>query len=171
MRLGGAGGDLSTFYAVVSAACFTLVGLWWNVLERRPELTATPDRRRAAGSVHLSFFLPAVMGLFAQVDPSNPLVWRTTFGAAALVGGTATARGALMDRRIHVPSSFRRTRWVVVVLYLVIAALGSFPRLAGSLGLTGLQGAAAALVLLIAFAHGLAWLFLIGGTTEGDRPD
>ena len=27
--------DLSTFYALMSATCFTLVGLWWTVIERR----------------------------------------------------------------------------------------------------------------------------------------
>ncbi len=26
--------DVSTFYALFSATCFTLVGLWWTVVER-----------------------------------------------------------------------------------------------------------------------------------------
>ena len=25
--------DISTFYALFSATCFTLLGLWWNVLQ------------------------------------------------------------------------------------------------------------------------------------------
>ena len=41
--------DLSTFYALMSATCFTLVGLWWTVIERRPEWREEPRLRRLAG--------------------------------------------------------------------------------------------------------------------------
>lgn len=37
--------DLSTFHAVVSATCFTLVGLWWSALDRRRELLAGDETR------------------------------------------------------------------------------------------------------------------------------
>ena len=45
--------DLSSFYAFLSATCFTLVGLWWNVLERRPQLLSNArgaQARRAAST-------------------------------------------------------------------------------------------------------------------------
>lgn len=32
--------DISTFYALFSATCFTLLGLWWNVIQNNPEWTA-----------------------------------------------------------------------------------------------------------------------------------
>ena len=50
--------DLSTFYAVVAGTCFTLVGLWWNVVERRPDWLADPHLRRLVGGVYVSFLLP-----------------------------------------------------------------------------------------------------------------
>ena len=57
--------DIS-FYALFSATCFTLLGLWWNVLQLNTAWVSV-DERRAVGGVYLTFLLPALMGLFAQV--------------------------------------------------------------------------------------------------------
>jgi hypothetical protein len=156
--------DLSTFYAVVSATCFTLVGLWWSAVDRRRELLRSPMTRRLVGGVYLTFLLPGVMGLFAQVDPGRPGVWRTTFGLASLIGAWSTVRLVRADRGLHgVRGPFRRHRWVVGVLFLFILALGVAPELAGVVGLSGLQAAALAVSCLVVLAHGLAWELL---TTE-----
>lgn len=152
--------DLSTFYAVVSATCFTLVGLWWTALERRRELLATDETRRMVGGVYVTFLLPGVMGLFAQVDPGRPGVWRTTFGLVALIGAWSTFRLIRADRHPGVRGPFRRHRWLVAVLYVVIVVLGAAPEVAGGVGLTGLQAAALAVVCLVVLAHGLAWELL-----------
>ena len=82
--------DLSTFYAVVSATCFTLVGLWWSAVDRRRDLLDSPEARRLVGGVYLTFLLPGVMGLFAQVAPAITGLWRTTFGLVALIGAWST---------------------------------------------------------------------------------
>ncbi len=153
--------ELTTFYAIVSGTSFTLVGLWWNVLGRRAELTATPEARRLAGAVYLSFLLPALMGMFAQVDPANPTVWRSTFALVATFGAWSTTGLLQLDRSVAHPGPFRRFRWLVVVLYALIIALGIFPHLPSGLGLSGLQAAAIALILLIVLAHGLAWEFMV----------
>ena len=29
--------DISTFYALFSATCFTLLGLWWSVVQRHED--------------------------------------------------------------------------------------------------------------------------------------
>ena len=65
--------DLTTFYALMSVTCFTLVGLWWTVVERHREWRTDPRRRRVAGGIYLSFLLPALMSMFAQINPANPL--------------------------------------------------------------------------------------------------
>ncbi len=158
--------DLSTFYAVVSATCFTLVGLWWSALDRRRELLDSPETRRLVGGVYLTFLLPGVMGLFAQVDPGKPGLWRATFGLVALLGAWSTFRLIRADSRPGVRGPFRRHRWLVGVLYLVIVVLGVAPELAASVGLTGLQAAALTVVCLVVLAHGLAWELL---TTTDDR--
>ena len=152
--------DLSSFYAFLSASCFTLVGLWWNVLERRPQLLSTPEVRKLAGGIYLSFLLPALMGLFAQVAPDRPFMWRTTFGLVSVVGIVSTWRLIQFDGRVPHPGPFRRHRWVVVVLYTAILVLGLVPSLAGSIGLTPIQLAAIALICLVVIAHGLTWEFL-----------
>jgi hypothetical protein len=156
--------ELSTFYAVVSATCFTLVGLWWSAVDRRRELLRSPTTRRLVGGVYLTFLLPGVMGLFAQVDPGRPGVWRTTFGVVALVGAWSTVRLVRADRRPGARGPFQRHRWLVALLFLVILALGVAPELAAPAGLSGLQAAAIAISCLVVLAHGLAWELL---TTTG----
>ena len=154
--------DLSTFYAVVSATCFTLVGLWWSALDRRRDLLVADETRRLVGGVYLTFLLPGVMGLFAQVDPGEPWLWRSTFGFVALVGAWSTLRLIRAEREtaLGVRGPFRRHRWLVVVLYGVIVVLGVAPEVAGAVGLSGLQAAALALVCIVVLAHGLAWELL-----------
>ena len=162
--------DLSTFYAVVSATCFTLVGLWWSAVDRRRELLRSPTTRRLVGGVYLTFLLPGIMGLFAQVDPGKPGLWRSTFGLVALLGAWSTFRLIQADQHPGMRGPFRRHRWLVGVLYLVIIVLGVAPELAATVGLTGLQAAALAVVCLVVLAHGLAWELLT--TTDDDRvPD
>ena len=63
--------DVSTFYALFSATCFTLTGLWWGVVEKHRHWLRDPGMRRRVGSVYLAFLLPALMGLFAQIGGSE----------------------------------------------------------------------------------------------------
>ena len=51
--------DVSTFYALFSATCFTLTGLWWSVVEKHRHWLRDPGMRRRVGSVYLAFLLPA----------------------------------------------------------------------------------------------------------------
>jgi hypothetical protein len=167
--------DLSTFYAVVSATCFTLVGLWWAAVDRRRELLVDPGSRRLVGGVYLTFLLPGVMGLFAQVDPVRSAVWRTTFGFIAVVGASSTLRLIRADRGPGVRGPFRRHRWLIVVLYGAIVVLGVAPEVTQPVGLTGLQSAALAVVCLVVLAHGLAWELLtttdVPEDAREDRPE
>ena len=78
--------DLSTFYALMSVTCFTLVGLWWTAIEKHDEWRTDPRLRRLAGGTYLSFLLPGVMSMMSQVNPDNPLMWRISFGVTSIVG-------------------------------------------------------------------------------------
>ncbi len=158
--------DLSTFYAVVAGTCFTLVGLWWNVVERRPDWLADPHLRRLVGGVYVSFLLPALMSLFAQIDPSEPLIWRTTFVAASAVGAYSTLRLIGVDRQVSTPGPIRRHRWLVAMVYGLVAVLGVVPELAELVGMTAPRAAAFLLVLLVVLAHALTWEFM----TQTRRP-
>lgn len=152
--------DLSAFYSLMSVTCFTLVGLWWTVIQRHPEWKTDPTRRRLSGGVYLSFLLPGLMSTFAQVDAANPFIWRSSFTAAAIVGLVNTARLLGADRS-PTRGPFRRFRWVVAVLYAAIVVLALVPGVASVIGGTPLQSAAVALILLVVLAHGLAWEFMM----------
>lgn len=159
--------ELTTFYALVSGTCFALVGLWWNVIERHPEWRMSEQTRRHTGGIYLSFLLPALMGLFAQVDPSNPLIWRTSFVVAAAVGCYSTTALIRIDRDRTGTGPFGRHRWVVVVLYALVLVLGLAPELAVVVGLSPLQAEALLLVFLVVIAHGLTWEFMMQGEPAG----
>ena len=78
--------NVSTFYAVFAATCFTLVGLWWGVTLRDTRWVGDPVRRRAVevGSLW-PFCSPALMGLFAQVGGvEDPLVWRNQLAGVSV---------------------------------------------------------------------------------------
>ncbi len=152
--------DLGTFYALMSVTCFTLVGLWWTVVERHPAWRSDQRLRRMAGGTYLSFLLPGVMSMFAQVNPASPLMWRVSFGLTAIVGLVSSVRMFSLDASGNV-GPFRRFRWLAPVLYATIVVLGIAPELAGRLGATPLQVASVLLILLVLLAHGLTWEFMM----------
>ena len=160
--------DLAAFYSLMAITCFTLVGLWWTVVERHPEWKSDVHGRKLAGGVYLSFLLPGLMSTFAQVDAGNPLVWRSSFTVAAVVGLANTWPLLKLDRSAA-RGPFRRFRWLVCVIYAVIVVVALFPGLAQVIGGTPLQSAAIALILLIVLAHGLAWEFMM--EPEGAKVD
>ena len=153
--------DVSTFYALFSATCFTLVGLWWNVVQRHEAWLRLPAMRRDAGGVYLSFLLPALMGLFAQVGgTTDPGIWRATFVVVAAVGCWSTLHLLTRSRRESRGGSLVRPRAAAAVLYALIAVLGVAPVLAEPFGVTPLQAEAMLLVLLVTLAHWLVWEFM-----------
>lgn len=152
--------DLSTFYALMSVTCFTLVGLWWTAIEKHDEWRTDPRLRRLAGGTYLSFLLPGVMSMMSQVNPDNPLMWRISFGLTSIVGLVSSISLVTVDSARHV-GPFRRFRWLAPVLYAVIVVLGLAPELARFVGAAPLQVASVLLMLLILLAHGLAWEFLM----------
>ncbi|GAA4293294.1 hypothetical protein GCM10023086_04030 [Streptomyces venetus] len=152
--------DIATFYALFSATCFTLVGLWWNVVQSHDEWMRDPAQRRVVGGVYLSFLLPAVMGLFGQVGGAEqPRIWRAAFVFLALIGCACTLR--LLART-------RGDGFVVwqqagaTLLYAVIAVVGAFPGLADHVGLRPIQAEALLLIALVVLGHALVWRFMAG---------
>ncbi|HNV40407.1 MAG TPA: hypothetical protein PLI84_03915 [Ornithinibacter sp.] len=159
--------DVSTFYALFSATCFTLVGLWWTVVERNRPWLRDPATRRRVGAIYLSFLLPALMGLFAQVGGTEvPLFWRASFVVIAAVGALGTVRLLRAGRNDPDAGIFARLWWASAVLYAVIAVVGVAPELAGTVGLTPLQAEATMLILLVAIAHAVAWEFMTRHVTD-----
>jgi hypothetical protein len=155
------GMDIATFYALFSATCFTLLGLWWNVVQNNPEWTAVVEERQAVGGVYLTFLLPAMMGLFAQVGGADtPTIWRFSFVAVAVVGFVSTTR--LLRVLRHEQDQQPRGKYAAALLiYLLIALTGSWPEIAQPLGVTPIQAEALLLILLVLVGHGLVWDFMV----------
>src|SRR5512135_1602598 len=112
--------NVSAFYALVAATCFTLTGLWWTVVKSRPEWLKDKALRSMAGGVYLSFLLPAVMSLLAQVGGDSKLIWRIIFVVAAILGIFFTGRLIIKTRHTGKPGFFRRNWWISVLAYTVI---------------------------------------------------
>lgn len=164
--------DVSTFYALFSATCFTLLGLWWSVVQRHEEWLRHPDQRAVVGGVYLSFLLPALMGLFAQVGGTEtPLIWRISFVGIAIVGGVSTLRLLRRTRSRPGPHGpLMRHQWFVVVIYALVAVIGAAPELASPLQVTPIQAEAVLLILLVLIAHGLVWEFMVSAAGEDESP-
>ena len=164
--------DVSTFYALFSATCFTLLGLWWSVVQRHEEWLRNPDQRAVVGGVYLSFLLPALMGLFAQVGGTE-----TPVDLAGELRGDRRRRRRVDDaaaaplaQRTAPQGPLMRHQWVVVVVYALVAVIGAVPELATPLQVTPIQAEAVLLILLVLIAHGLVWEFMVSAADEDESP-
>jgi hypothetical protein len=63
--------SLDSFYAIVPGTCFALVGLWWGVVQFNKGWLKHDKTRALAGGIYLSFLIPGVMSLIAQVSGEN----------------------------------------------------------------------------------------------------
>lgn len=161
--------DVSTFYALFSATCFTLVGLWWNVVRGHPEWLSDPQLRHVVGGIYISFLLPALMGLFAQVGGmETPEIWRASFVVLAVIGCVSILR--LTGRTRPDGSSLFLTlaQAGAALCYALIAVVGARPELADIVSLKPIQAEAVLLILLVVLGHGLVWRFMAGEGRPAD---
>ena len=112
--------ETSTFYGILAATCFTLVGLWWSVVKSKPEWLANETTKRLAGGVYASFLIPGLMSLGAQIGgTTTPVLWQAVFIIAAAAGMTFSSRLISLTRTanpkgalVEIAGSFQRSmRW------------------------------------------------------------
>lgn len=153
--------EISTFYAVTSATCFTLVGLWWSVVKSKPEWFKDEVTRRLAGGVYVSFLIPGLMSMGAQIGgTSQPLIWQVIFLIAGVVGLYYSVRLRQQTRIAETYGPFSKNRWAIPALYGIILLFALFPGLARLLGFQPLQMEGLLVTILILIAHMLAWEFM-----------
>lgn len=160
---------LTAFYQTAAQLCFTLLGLWWLVLQTKyGEWIGDRSRRRQATSISFYFLLPGAMSLIALLGANIPLLWRTTFAIACGLGALAT--NPLWNRR-RVQGAVTRlgvedwiaviARWVGVALFVAIFIISVAPQLATTLVFVPLFASGVGLSLLVVLGVSLAWLFFI----------
>lgn len=152
--------DISTFYAVTAATCFTLVGLWWSVVKDHREWLADEATKRMAGGVYASFLIPALMSMGAQVGGEGTIIWNLVFIVAGVAGIRYTTQLIKKTKSAAANGPFSKNRWLLPLLYGIVIIFAIFPDLAGIVGLKALQVEGLLLCILILIAHMLAWEFM-----------
>jgi hypothetical protein len=157
--------DIQTFYAFTAGICFTLVGLWWNVVQSKKEWLKDEAMRELASGVYLSFLIPGLMSMVAQVGIDSPLLWRLSFVIASGLGIFYTNRISAKTRNALPNGKFHSNRWGVNLLYGLILAFALLPDVSGLIGLKPLTIEGLLIIGLLLIGHGLTWEFLVENST------
>ena len=158
---------MDAFYQTVAGFCFTLLGLWWAVVQfRHAEWMNDLSQRRAAYSVHLSFLVPGIMSLGAMIAGEVKILWRLVFIVSCAFGILAmlflAGRASPGEGKRQGGFFIRQGRWVTIGLYALIAVVAAWPSLVGVFGssLKPLQVEGLLLTLLVFVGVSVAWDFL-----------
>ena len=156
--------ETGSFYAAVGSIGFTLLGLWWVVVQSRPEWRDARARRFLAYVISLHFMLPASMSLLSLVAPDVAWVWRVAFAAAGLLGIVSVL---LLLRALREeydsPAVIRYAQWIVLPAYAAATIFALAPELAANLGLglTARQVESIVVMVILGFGVQSAWFLLV----------
>jgi hypothetical protein len=151
--------NTDTFYAAMSALCFTLLGFWWVVVQfRHAEMTGTVTARRFAFLVSLYFLLPGLISL-AAIIAAGGVIWRLSFAAAGIVGIVAILVATRHTTARGIIRTLARWSWVAIPFYAILTIVAIAPDLArNGLQLEPLQVEGLVLVALMLVGVVFAWL-------------
>lgn len=153
-----------SFYTTVSAISFTLLGLWWVVVQSRESWRFDVARRRMAYAVSLHFLLPGTMSVLSLVAPDVGWLWRVTFVTAGIAGIVATALVVRTLREEHdTPRLARAIEWIAIPVYAVVTVIAAVPEIVNGagIGLTALQVEGIILAVLLFFGVQAAWILMV----------
>lgn len=156
--------DTQTFYTTTSSISFTLLGLWWVVVQARESLWRNEGHRRMAYAVSLHFLLPGVMSVLSLVAPDATWLWRITFVVAGVIGFVGAVLFVRTLRMEHdAPRIVQVVQWVVLPLYAIIAIVAATPETINGLGLDigALQVEGIILSILLFLGVQAAWVLLV----------
>jgi hypothetical protein len=158
---------LNTFYAAFAPLSFTVLGLWFVVVQtRHSEWIVSDAHRRRASVVALQFALPGLMSLLALVAPGSAIMWRVSFAATSIAGAIALVALFVYGRRRfgileigHILSFF---------LFVVVAVVAISPSVVANVGLrvAPLRVEATLLSLLVFTGISVAWIMLFEPVSE-----
>ena len=152
---------ISNFYLAFAPLSFTILGLWFIVVQtRHAEWSVSREHRSRATIVALQFALPGLMSLLSVVNPNSKALWRTSFTLTSLVGAAALL--ALTVGHGRRAPLLEAGHGLAVVLFTAVAVVAIWPSLLNDMGMraTPLQVEATLLSLLMFFGVAVAWMLL-----------
>jgi hypothetical protein len=159
----------TTFYQALAGISFTLLGLWFGVVQfAHGGWRTNPQRHRASLHVALHFFLPGMASLASMLGAGNAggLLWRITFVVAGLIGFVEAA-SYVRDPEGSKALANRALRTFDPVLYATMIAVAFVPP--GIFALTPLQLAGMATGGL--FLIGLCFVWLAFAEPQNDAAE
>jgi len=127
--------DLGNFYSTMAQVSFTLLGLWWVVVQFKYQDFMRDRRRRIqAYDTSLYFVLPGIMSLMSLLSTTG-LLWRITFVTAAVLGAAEAAFLLATIRRAQGSRLWRWAHYGGFALYVLVALFAAIPPLVEDIGL------------------------------------
>lgn len=157
---------VSNFYQTLAQVAFTLLALWWLVVETRHAFwMSDPARRRTGFHLSLYFLLPGAMSLVSILATDVSVLWRVSFAIAGLLGAAESVmfavRPDLARRLSRVAVAALPVVAGVYVLVVLLAIVPTLPRALG-MGVSALHVEAVLLALLVTLGVTLAWFAFVG---------
>jgi hypothetical protein len=128
---------LESFYSTVAQASFTLLALWWVLLQiRHDEWIRDASYRRSVYDVSLYFLLPGMMSLGSLIAIQEASIWRISFAVFGCVGiaETVLLRARPGALRAAVPL-VRVADLLSLLLYGLVALVAVWEGLPDDLGI------------------------------------
>jgi hypothetical protein len=144
---------METFYSGLASICFTLVGLWWVVVQFKYEWsTASPARRLTAYAASMHFIAPGLLSLVAVLVTEEATIWRL---GSALGGALGVIMCALSIRSAFLDRAQRIQEWALLALFAIVFVLTFVTT--PVLGLKPIMVEALVNVAIVAFGVQFAW--------------
>jgi hypothetical protein len=128
---------LESFYTTVAQASFTLLALWWVLLQiRHDEWIDDVAYRRSIYDVSLYFLLPGMMSLGSLLAVQEAWIWRANFAVFGTIGAVESAWLIAGRGKLRTAAPFVRVTDVLsVVLYGLVVLVAVWEKLPDELGI------------------------------------
>ena len=155
-----------TFYQTVAQLSFTLLGLWWLVLQTKYREWIGNPVVGGWRPLSRSIFLPGAMSLLALLAGSNRVIWQVAFVVAGCFGIIAVIVSVRDAARIGSAGAWsllfgQGARLVTLVLYGGIVVVALIPDVVSALGGVPLTVTGILVSLLVVLGLVLAWAYFV----------
>jgi hypothetical protein len=160
------------FYATVAQVSFTLLGLWWVLLQIRHDAWfGDVAYRRGVYDISLYFLLPGMMSLGSLLAVQEPTIWRVVFVVMGTLGVVESALLIAGMRGLPTRGPLvTAADWASLLVYALVVLVALWSRLPQELGL-GLrpleaEGILVAVLLFLGITLGAALFVTTGPGVE-----